>query len=345
MLATRQKVLRRFWYPVMPDAALTADKPVPFRLLGQDIVLWRGKGGAPAALADRCPHRGAKLSTGFLDRDVPEGPALACGYHGWAYGADGRCVKVPQAHDPLRGLKGGAKAHHAASRYGWIWVCLEEPLATIPEIPEAADPAFRRIDEFHEPWAVSGLRIMENSFDTAHFSYVHAATFGIPEDPKPAPSTIEHTDWGFIMRSEAPVSNRGISKELVKSDSDRTVRVIEGRWFLPFFRASRIDYPTGLTHILCTGATPIDDRHSMICQWVLRNDTEAEAPAAKVIAFDRAVTEEDRGVLETTTYDVPLEMGAELHMPADRPGIEMRRRLSALLAEHDEVEARLPEMA
>jgi hypothetical protein len=144
------------------------------------------------------------------------------------------------------------------------------------------------------------------------------------------------------MRSEAPVNNRGVSKELLKDSSERTVRVIEGRWFMPFFRASRIDYPSGVTHVLCTGATPIDDRRSTICQWVYRSDTEADAPAEKVIAFDRAVTEEDRAILETTTWDVPLEMGAELHMPADKPGIEMRRRLAALLAAHGETEARLP---
>ncbi len=35
-------------------------------------------------------------------------------------------------------------------------------------------------------------------------------------------------------------------------------------------------------------------------------------------------------------------MGAELHMPADKPGIEMRRRIAALLAEHGEQEVRLP---
>jgi hypothetical protein len=80
----------------------------------------------------------------------------------------------------------------------------------------------------------------------------------------------------------------------------------------------------------------------MICQWVYRSDSEADAPAEKVIAFDRAVTLEDRTVLETTTYDVPLAMGAELHMPADKPGIEMRRRLADLLAAHGEHEVRLP---
>lgn len=345
MLVTKQPILRRFWYPVMPGVALDAAKPVAMTLLGQDIVLWRGPGGEPAALADRCPHRGAKLSMGFLDNALPGGPALACGYHGWAFGEDGRCRKVPQAHEPLRGMKGGAKAHHAASRYGWIWVALENPLSPIPEIPEAADPRFRRIDEFHETWAAAGLRIMENSFDNAHFTYVHAATFGIPEDPRPAPVSIEHTDWGFVMRSEAPVNNCGISKQLLRDQSDRTVRIIEGRWFLPFFRASRIEYPSGVTHVLCTGATPVDDRHSRICQWVYRTDTEEEAPAEKVIAFDRAVTLEDKAILEGTTWDVPLDMGAELHMPADKPGIEMRRRLRDLLAAHGEAEVRLPVVA
>lgn len=339
MLATRQKVLRRFWYPVMPQAHLATGKPVPFRLLGQDIVLWQGQDG-PAAVTDRCPHRGARLSLGFIDAAVPDGPAIACPYHGWAFGADGRCVKVPQAHEPLRGMKGGTTGHHAAARYGWIWVALDAPLTEIPEIAEAADPAFRQIDEFYEEWAVSGLRLMENSFDMAHLSYVHAATFGILEDPRPGPVAIEHEPWGFVMRAEAPVANRGISKELLKEAGDRTVRVIEGRWFMPFMRASRIDYPTGLTHVLVTAATPIEDGRSMICQWVYRNDTEAESPAEKVIAFDRAVTAEDRLVLESTPFDVPLDMAEELHMPSDKPGVEMRRRFAALLAAQGESEVR-----
>lgn len=342
MLVTRQPVLKRFWYPTMPAGKLPADKPVPFRLLGQDMVLFRGAGGAPAALTDRCPHRAAALSLGFLDHDVPDGPVLACPYHGWAFGADGRCRKVPQAHEPLRGMTKGAKAHHAAERYGWIWVALEDPIAGIPHIPEADDPGFRRIDEFHEAWAVSGLRFMENSFDMAHLSYVHANTFGILAEPRPGPIQLENTPTGFIMRGEAPVTNKGLSQKLLRDSNARTVRIIEGRWFLPFFRASRIDYPSGLTHILCTGSTPIDDRHSMMCQWVFRNDTEADAPAEKVIAFDREVTIEDKRVLETTTWDVPLDMAEELHMPSDKPGIEMRRRFAALLAAHGETEARLP---
>ena len=336
MLVTRQKVLRRFWYPIIPADRL-GETPHPFTLLGTNIVLFRDGSGAARALIDRCCHRTARLSQGWL-----EAGNIVCPYHGWTYAGDGRCVRIPQrpGGDPGRNIS--VESFRCRERHGVVWVALEDPLRDIPDLPEHDDPAYRRVFEFYEPWDAPGLRIMENSFDNAHFTYVHAATFGIPEDPRPAPVTIEDTDWGFVMRSEAPVNNRGISKDLLKDASDRTMRVIEGRWFLPFFRASRIDYPSGVTHVLCTGATPMDDRHSMICQWVYRSDSEADAPAEKVIAFDRAVTLEDKTILEGTTWDVPLDIGAELHMPADKPGIEMRRRLAALLAAHGEAEVRLP---
>ena len=59
MLVTQQKVLRRFWYPVMP-VALLADGPRPFTLLGEPIVVWTDGDGKPAALRDRCCHRTAR---------------------------------------------------------------------------------------------------------------------------------------------------------------------------------------------------------------------------------------------------------------------------------------------
>ncbi|MEN9222652.1 MAG: hypothetical protein Q6M04_09475 [Thermostichus sp. BF3_bins_97] len=85
-----------------------------------------------------------------------------------------------------------------------------------------------------------------------------------------------------------------------------------------------------MIHILFTVATPIDDEHSQMVQFVLRNDTEAEAPAANVIAFDRQVTLEDKRVLETTNPDTPLDMTQEEHLFTDKPGILMRRKLAAL---------------
>lgn len=44
MLVTKQPVLRRFWYPVIPVSHLE-DGPKPFRLLGDEVVLWHGNIG------------------------------------------------------------------------------------------------------------------------------------------------------------------------------------------------------------------------------------------------------------------------------------------------------------
>jgi UTP-glucose-1-phosphate uridylyltransferase len=74
MLVTKQKTLRKFWYATVRMDAIDAG-PVPFRLLGEDIVLFKTADGSPAALLDRCCHRSAKLSKGW----VSEGN-IVCGY-------------------------------------------------------------------------------------------------------------------------------------------------------------------------------------------------------------------------------------------------------------------------
>jgi phenylpropionate dioxygenase-like ring-hydroxylating dioxygenase large terminal subunit len=335
MLVTRQKALRRFWYPVLPADRL-ADAPVPFTLLGEAIVLWRDGAGKPAAAIDRCCHRTARLSKGFC----AEGK-IVCGYHGWEYDRSGACVRIPQQKDPARVPKFKIDAYRAEERYGFVWVALTEPMFDIPSIPEAEDPSFRRIPEFYETWNAGALRIMENSFDNAHFTFVHKSSFG---DPDPTPSEMTYTDhpWGFETHSIVPVKNPDLQKKNLGLADDRTVRDNTRTWFMPFFRKLRIKYPNGLVHIILTGATPVDDRTSQIVQFVYRNDSEADTPAASVVAFDRQVTEEDRAVLEATDADVPLDRasGEEFHMPSDKPGLIMRQRLAEMLAAAGEPEAR-----
>jgi len=90
-----------------------------------------------------------------------------------------------------------------------------------------------------------------------------------------------------------------------------------------------------------TAATPITDHSSQIIQIAYRNDTEAEAKAADIIAFDRAVVTEDREVLESTTFDTPVDLRRreEMHMASDQPGLLMRRQLMAQFQAHGEEEA------
>jgi phenylpropionate dioxygenase-like ring-hydroxylating dioxygenase large terminal subunit len=51
---------KELWHPVALAAGV-GDAPVPARLLGEDLVLWRDAQGRVHAWQDRCPHRGAQL--------------------------------------------------------------------------------------------------------------------------------------------------------------------------------------------------------------------------------------------------------------------------------------------
>jgi phenylpropionate dioxygenase-like ring-hydroxylating dioxygenase large terminal subunit len=335
MLVTRQKVLRRFWYPVIPVAAL-GEGPKPFTLLGERIVVWRDGEGRVSALEDRCCHRTAALSRGYY-----EGGALVCGYHGWTYDHTGKVVRIPQLErDTPESAR--VKSFRAEERYGYVWVSLDEsPLLEIPEIKEWDDPAFRRIPQFYEVWRCAGLRLMENSFDNAHVNFVHRGTFGDPQDAGESKFEFFEEPYGFRTRTEFPVKQTELAARANRLPGEKTVRRIEGTWFMPFVRRAHIAYPSGLRHVLVTAATPIDDAHSQIVQFCLRSDREEDVPADDAIAFDRQVTEEDRYILESTDYDVPLDdTRRERNMASDKLGVLMRKRLLALLREHGEEEVR-----
>jgi phenylpropionate dioxygenase-like ring-hydroxylating dioxygenase large terminal subunit len=341
MLPTRQPILRRFWYPVLRAAHLEKG-PQPFRLLGEDIVVWRKPDGTLAAIADRCPHRSAKLSLGYLD----ETGNIVCGYHGWTFDCSGKCVRIPQRENPTATGKIAVDGYRVEERYGHIWVAMGEPLTPLPEIPEAKEPGFRRVDQFYEEWKIGALRLMENSFDIAHPAFVHRGTFGSTSRPLPAemPKVTEHAS-GFDYYVESEVDVRGDdSADALKIAQGTTTRRRTNTWYMPFARRLGITYPNGLRHTIVTAATPIEDGRTMVIQFCFRNDTEAEVSTEQVIAFDRKIVDEDKVILEGCSYDVPLSVvdGEEFHMPSDKPGLVMRRRLRELLEAHGEVEIREP---
>ncbi|MGA0838488.1 MAG: Rieske 2Fe-2S domain-containing protein [Pseudomonadales bacterium] len=334
MLVTRQPVLRRFWYTTVPSVWLDAG-PVPFKLLGEEIVIWRGPDGQPHAVRDRCCHRTAKLSRGFV-----ENGQIVCGYHGWTYDGSGACVRIPQAPGQAEKRNLKIPAYHCRERNGYIWVALEDPLQDLPVIPEDTMDGVRCIPQFYELWRTSSLRFLENAFDNSHFSYVHRTTFGDYENPQPSSYEIAETPWGFESNTVVDVVNPPSSHVLTGSTEPKVRRYLNNTYYVPFCRRFGCRYSNGLIHTIFNCATPVDDEHIMLSQWLYRNDTEATAPADVLNAFDRRVTDEDRDVLESTDPDACLdvERGAEKHMMSDKPGLTIRRLILSLLRAHGENE-------
>src|SRR5918998_4234543 len=87
-------LMRRYWQPVaLAEEQPAGGAPLPVRLLGEDLVLFRDEQGRPGLLGLHCPHRGADLSYGRL-----EDGGLRCLYHGWLFDVGGRCLE--QAGEP-----------------------------------------------------------------------------------------------------------------------------------------------------------------------------------------------------------------------------------------------------
>jgi len=63
--------------------------------MGEKLVAWRRADGQWVVQADRCPHRLAPMSDGFVSKDKS---MIVCAYHGYGFcGKTGGCTRVPAA--------------------------------------------------------------------------------------------------------------------------------------------------------------------------------------------------------------------------------------------------------
>jgi phenylpropionate dioxygenase-like ring-hydroxylating dioxygenase large terminal subunit len=321
-LVTQLPGLRRFWYPLARMDAL-ASGPVARRLLGVDLVLWSPRPGEVRAGHDRCPHRDARLSTGHVD----DAGCLVCPYHGWEFDADGQAVHLPQLEEgaaiPSRARVDSVRATEA---WGWAWVALEEPRLPIPPLPEldAVGRGWRVIHDPESEWACSSLHLMDNNLDPAHVAFVHAGTFGAGAPKRVPVARVDRTDTGMQTEIDLPVAGRHGEDEV------DTVRSTTTDVWGPALMISRIRYPDGLVHVMVKATTPVDDGATRQLQLIVRNDTEADRPAADIVAFDQRTWVEDKAVLERCWNDFHLDVTANVHLKVDKGSIEYRRLIADL---------------
>ena len=206
--------------------------PVTVNLDGASFVGYRTQTGRLAVLSGRCSHLGAQLGRGTI-----KGEQLVCPLHGWEYGPEGKCEKIPgeaaipgfarQCSYPVE-ERGGNVFFFNRQRARFALPFFEEQS---PDQLLAAKP-FELIAEV--PWYFVGA----NGFDVQHFRMAHDRTLiGAPEVTSPAPfarrivATFEvagdsYQDW-LIRRIAGPqvtmsVTVWGGSLILVRAQFART---------------------------------------------------------------------------------------------------------------------------
>jgi phenylpropionate dioxygenase-like ring-hydroxylating dioxygenase large terminal subunit len=208
----------RAWHPV----CLAGDLPrvgdfLTTELAGRPLLLRRTPDGLRAYL-NICSHRHCLLT----DAARGHAPGIACQYHGWEYGVDGRVSKVPDGgcFKPFDRENARLDTFSVATCGELVFVRLA---AEGPSLAEHLGEWFDRVaTSFAAPYACNwryaadfpcNWKIpVENTVETYHLPSVHPTTLGgfgmIPEEAQKHYLENRSTTLEFDMGRDTPLMQR-----------------------------------------------------------------------------------------------------------------------------------------
>ncbi len=210
------RLLRSYWQPVALANELPAGAaPMPIRVMGEDLVLFRDEQGRPGLLELRCPHRKADLSYGRV-----EAGGLRCVYHGWAFDIHGRCLEQPG--EP-RDSNYKDRIRHTA------YPCVDVSGLILAYMGEGAPPALPPFPFFtasaEHVWTCrmihecNYLQGNEGNIDPQHLSFLHRVDMGA-----------QVTYGSYLARDEAPTIDVAETSYGLRIETSRTIG--EGRKYV-----------------------------------------------------------------------------------------------------------------
>jgi nitrite reductase/ring-hydroxylating ferredoxin subunit len=305
------------WTPVAMAADLKRGRPLGVRVAGTALALFRDADGAPAALLDRCPHRGASLSLGRL-----VGDCIECPFHGWRFDAAGRAVKVPWNPDAkLANL--AATGVPARELGGQIWVYTSATRAPVeePTVNEALHDPRVRISGCTVQWHSHWTRVMENMLDWPHLPFVHRRTIGkglAPLVGRRMDVVLEDRPWGFRTRTTV--------------DGEPRDGMLDFRW--P--NQMNLHITLGRRKLmLMVACVPVDDTATRL---LLTTARDFLTHPWLDYFFNRAnlrIATEDRAIVESSDPPAVPQASEEQSVRSDAPTLRFRKAYFARLARRD----------
>src|ERR1022692_450774 len=317
---------RACWHPGAYSSEVR-DTPAHAELLGESRVLWRGPGGEPRAMSDLCVHRGTALSLGRVSGDE-----IVCPYHGWRYGADGRCVAIPQLEDPARvPAKARVPAFKVQERYGLIWVALHEARWPLPEVPELEDDSWAVVSAGPYRWQSDAARQVENFTDFGHFPWVHPGLLGDPARPV-VPRHEVRTDGHVLRYSIVRPEAANTDDFPVFGNEQATPPERRSRYelHLPYTITLRLDLGGQRGMVYLFPAQPVAANRCAGYVVIGRNYNFGQS-AQVIQEFENTIFGQDQVIVESQRPDrVPFDLAAELHLKFDAVAVAYRKAMRAL---------------
>lgn len=210
-------------------------------------------------------------------------------------------------------------------RYGYLWTTLGKPQRDVPPIPEADEPDRRHVVCGAISVRSSGLRIVENFLDMAHFPFVHTDILGAEPHTEVRHYTTEirrdvdevwATDCEFFQPQAALSATGGIVTQYMY------------RVATPFVTLLYKTCPNAANRwdVICLFVQPLEeDRCRAHPVMFLIDDQSA---LTDLVQFQQLIFLQDRIILENQRPRLlPLEPRAEIPTRADASSVAYRRWL------------------
>jgi len=306
-----------FWYPIGLSSEVTGDTPFRAQVFGLPFVAFRDSAGTAHVISDTCVHRGGSLSKGKI-----KGDRVACPYHGWEYGGDGKCTKVPSlGEDGKIPARAKVDAYPVQERYGMLF-------AFLGDLPEAERPPLYDVPEYGKPgWKsqtyVLNLgayyqRSMENGMDPIHNEFVHPLQ-GTPKmsaELQRNQTPMEDIPWGskFYLPFGEKRADTALAGDRVGSRTGAA-----GSWYQgPNQLVTWIDLTATNAFHQYLFEQPIDENHTRIFFLNLRNWLMEEKHDKRVEELTLQIVHEDMALLENLNpVRTPDTNNKEILLPSD----------------------------
>ena len=174
--------LRRFWHPVAMSSEVvdradggTEGVPVPVRILGEDLVLFRNRRRELGLLHRHCSHRGTSLEYGKVTEQ-----GIQCCYHGWHFAPDGTILETPGLPDSNKIRHTVRHGAYPVREYRGLIFAYMGPPAEMPEFPRPEIYEYPDTEYaahcFH--FSCNWLQVHENCCDPFHATWLHTRHSG-----------------------------------------------------------------------------------------------------------------------------------------------------------------------
>lgn len=164
----------RGWHCLGLTRELGDGKPHGIKVFGQKLVVFRGGDGRINVLDGYCRHMGGDLTQGKV-----KGDEIACPFHDWRWGGDGRCKNVPYAKRTPRLARTATWTTLEQDGMLFVWNDPEgnppPDDVTIPRIEGAGSDDWTDWHWYTTVVNANCRELVDNVVDMAHFFYVHGS--------------------------------------------------------------------------------------------------------------------------------------------------------------------------